>query len=57
MSDLTHLNIMCTGRIVNGMNVVDKMEEGTANREDGALPIVIVIKDCGETIKKDKKTS
>jgi len=45
------------GRIVNGMNVVDKMEEGTANREDGALPIVIVIKDCGETIKKDKKTS
>ena len=31
---------MCTGRIVNGMNVVDKMEEGTANREDGALPMV-----------------
>jgi len=46
------------GRVANGLNVIDKIEEYAMKLDDdkGVVPGDVVITDCGQAETKDKKT-
>ena len=43
----------CTGKVLKGMRVVDKIEEQAERVAQN--PRLVIIKDCGEIKKKEKK--